>query len=126
MINSLTETKNKKLSVSGNFTKNSRGISVDNSKKLNKNQELMMSKLITQTNKSTEIQNIQNYQSVGGEKVHSQSPVKRINPEENYLIPPQTGKNIGMKTLILDLDETLIHSAFQQFTYGSDIVLKVI
>jgi len=30
-----------------------------------------------------------------------------------------------MKTLVLDLDETLIHSNFMEFPNGSDIILKV-
>jgi RNA polymerase II subunit A small phosphatase-like protein len=29
------------------------------------------------------------------------------------------------KTLVLDLDETLVHSAFKKFDKGSDIILKI-
>lgn len=29
------------------------------------------------------------------------------------MLPPQEGVNKGRKTLILDLDETLVHSSFQ-------------
>lgn len=29
------------------------------------------------------------------------------------MLPAQTGKDKGKKTLVLDLDETLVHSSFQ-------------
>jgi TFIIF-interacting CTD phosphatase-like protein len=37
---------------------------------------------------------------------------------------PQVDQNIGKKTLILDLDETLVHSSFQPVE-NADIVLPV-
>jgi len=37
---------------------------------------------------------------------------------------PQIGKDIGRKTLVLDLDETLVHSSFR-LTPGADIVINV-
>ena len=40
------------------------------------------------------------------------------------LLPPQQSKYIGKKTLVLDLDETLVHSGFKSFN-PSDIVLKI-
>ena len=40
------------------------------------------------------------------------------------LLPPQSEHNIGRKTLILDLDETLVHSSFQPVE-NADIVLPV-
>lgn len=39
-----------------------------------------------------------------------------------YLLPPKT---VDKKTLILDLDETLIHSNFEEFPKGSDIKINV-
>lgn len=33
------------------------------------------------------------------------------------ILPKQSGKNIGRKTLVLDLDETLVHSAFRPMEY---------
>jgi len=40
-------------------------------------------------------------------------------------LPNQTRDKIGKKTLILDLDETLVHSAFKPFSQRSDILLNV-
>ena len=40
------------------------------------------------------------------------------------ILPPQEGKNKGKKTLVLDLDETLVHSSFQPVD-NVDIVLPV-
>ena len=42
------------------------------------------------------------------------------NPE--YLLPKKT---TNKKTLVLDLDETLVHSQFQPFDVPSDITLKI-
>lgn len=46
-------------------------------------------------------------------------------PKRGYALPPQNQKNYGKKTLILDLDETLVHSCFQPVE-GVDIVLPVL
>jgi len=51
------------------------------------------------------------------------SPTRRQIVRETIL-PPQEGKNKGKKTLILDLDETLVHSSFQPVD-NVDIVLPV-
>ena len=40
-------------------------------------------------------------------------------------LPPQYGKYKGRKTLVLDLDETLVHSTFQEEGH-SDIQLPVL
>jgi RNA polymerase II subunit A small phosphatase-like protein len=41
-----------------------------------------------------------------------------------YQLGPQKGHNIGRKTLVLDLDETLVHSSFKPVK-DADIVLKL-
>lgn len=43
---------------------------------------------------------------------------RRGNAQYDYIrnpidIPPQSDKKFGMKTLIIDLDETLVHSSFE-------------
>jgi RNA polymerase II subunit A small phosphatase-like protein len=44
-------------------------------------------------------------------------------PKESQL-GPQRGKDIGRKTLVLDLDETLVHSSFRP-TQSADIIITV-
>jgi TFIIF-interacting CTD phosphatase-like protein len=44
--------------------------------------------------------------------------------EPEYILPAQAKKDKGKKTLILDLDETLVHSSFQPVEHV-DIVLPV-
>jgi TFIIF-interacting CTD phosphatase-like protein len=129
--NSKTKLHNNKMSVSSSFSKTSRGISAQNKKISTISPDL--SKLITHTTKKTETFYATNYnplyqntlnRSLDKNTVHSFSPSKRLDYES--LIPPQSTSKIGKKTLVLDLDETLIHSAFQPFSCGVDITLKVI
>ena len=102
-----------------NFT---RGISLDNHKpKLVPPQEgLFKSSSVNNTPLNTQVSHLTDPH---GEKYHSFSP-NRIHPNNEYLLPPP--HNLHQKTLVLDLDETLIHSSFQNFKAGADILLKVI
>ena len=46
--------------------------------------------------------------------------------KNNSILPPKSNDQIGKKTLVLDLDETLIHSQHSPFSSSeSDIVLKL-
>jgi RNA polymerase II subunit A small phosphatase-like protein len=40
-------------------------------------------------------------------------------------LPPKAKHHSNKKTLVLDLDETLVHSGFKQFHRKSDMVLKI-
>ncbi len=40
-------------------------------------------------------------------------------------LPPKSHSNMNKKTLVLDLDETLVHSGFKPFPTNSDIILKI-
>ena len=40
------------------------------------------------------------------------------------LLPPQSPQDFGKKTLVLDLDETLIHSVFKPIE-NSDMIIKI-
>ena len=40
-------------------------------------------------------------------------------------LPPKSKHNLNKKTLVLDLDETLVHSGFKPFHVNSDIILKI-
>ena len=48
----------------------------------------------------------------------------KLNDIEKYLLPPKSQQFINKKTLILDLDETLVHSSFTPFK-ENDIILEV-
>lgn len=39
-------------------------------------------------------------------------------------LAPQEGENIGKKTLVLDLDETLVHSSFKPIS-SPDIIVSI-
>jgi len=43
---------------------------------------------------------------------------------KEYLIGPQRRKEVGRKTLVLDLDETLVHSSFKHVP-NADITLQI-
>jgi carboxy-terminal domain RNA polymerase II polypeptide A small phosphatase len=54
-------------------------------------------------------------------KNYSLSPSRQIQVSKKFL-PDKVGNK---KTLILDLDETLVHSGFKGFKVSSDMVLKI-
>eukprot|EP00747_Dinoflagellata_sp_TGD_P084945 gnl/TRDRNA2_/TRDRNA2_162715_c0_seq4.p1 gnl/TRDRNA2_/TRDRNA2_162715_c0~~gnl/TRDRNA2_/TRDRNA2_162715_c0_seq4.p1 ORF type:complete len:263 (-),score=59.51 gnl/TRDRNA2_/TRDRNA2_162715_c0_seq4:84-818(-) len=58
------------------------------------------------------------------ERAPQQQEPARAQDDRPVDLPPQVGKNIGRKTLVLDMDETLIHSSFRN-THGADIVITV-
>ena len=52
---------------------------------------------------------------------HSLSPNSTI-LKTNYILPPKTTEK---KTLVLDLDETLVHSGFIPFNIPSDLIIQI-
>ena len=44
--------------------------------------------------------------------------------DSGLILPPMTSKRAGKRTLILDLDETLVHSQFKAGAHA-DIVLSI-
>ena len=58
-------------------------------------------------------------QQVPQQKQQSQEP-----DNDEWLIGPQRKGDVGRKTLVLDLDETLVHSQFKPVE-NADIILPV-
>jgi carboxy-terminal domain RNA polymerase II polypeptide A small phosphatase len=56
-------------------------------------------------------------------RLHSSSSNKSYSSNNSRLLPASS--NLGKKTLILDLDETLVHSSFKPFIVKSDIILNI-
>ena len=104
--------------------KYARGISVDTYKKTSKGlTQLSFDKLVTQTNQNMDNLNRNFRNNNKQDRIKSFSPQTKNNDKKSYLLPPS--KNTGKHTLVLDLDETLIHSSFDKFSYESDIILQV-
>jgi len=53
---------------------------------------------------------------------NNQVPTKQAPEVVQYLLGPQKGNEIGKKTLVLDLDETLVHSSFKPVPNADFIV----
>ena len=81
--------------------------------------QTQLSNLITQFQKNTNSNNKIHYTS-NEERLFSFSPNRII---KDKVLPPNN--NNDKKTLVLDLDETLVHSAFNPFIPSSDIILKI-
>jgi len=58
------------------------------------------------------------------EEPAAQIPVQQVEQYENAQLSQQVGKNVGRKTLVLDLDETLVHSSFRAVS-TADIIITV-
>ena len=81
--------------------------------------QTQLSNLITQLQKNTNSNNQIHYTS-SEERLFSFSPNRII---KDKVLPPNI--NNDKKTLVLDLDETLVHSGFNPFISSSDIILKI-
>jgi RNA polymerase II subunit A small phosphatase-like protein len=85
---------------------------------------LQMSSIITQVDENSNPRTSKKALSDdSNERVHS--PLPRGKHLENFLLPEQQPDKVGKKTLILDLDETLVHSGFEPFKTKADIEIKV-
>jgi len=74
------------------------------------------------------LDNVSNEKKKADEVVPAAVAVPRQSEDESieydHLLPPQTPKDHGRKTLVLDLDETLIHSVFKPIE-NSDMIIKI-
>ena len=79
-----------------------------------------------QINKNPQYSNINNPLNISHEKKsHSYSPNRILNSQmkiNNGLLPPRI---LERKTLVLDLDETLVHSGFMPFDCPSDVIIQI-
>ena len=88
--------------------------------------KISIDNLITQSQNNINILNYNLNLSQSNERpAFSLSPSKTINIKP--LLPPKTVNNKKKKTLILDLDETLVHSSFNQFNPNipSNLILNI-
>ena len=109
-----------------------KNINNQNNQKEKKNNEKIPSNIITQVQKEkielplSQSQRIDNKQLIKkNQKSRSHSPNRLINSGmkiNNGLLPP---KITDKKTLVLDLDETLVHSGFIPFDCPSDVIIKI-
>ena len=86
--------------------------------------ELELNSLITQSQNNINFLNY-NIESSQSRDAFSLSPSKTSNIKP--LLPPKQKKFIDKKTLLLDLDETLVHSGFKQFNPNipSDLIMNI-
>lgn len=61
---------------------------------------------------------------LAADRIRQQARIWGPQRNEPPQLPPQVEQNIGRKTLVLDLDETLVHSSFRP-TAAADLVIDV-
>ena len=88
----------------------------NNNKKRFNNNNLLLSNLNNNNNN-----NIITNKSINLKEVRSLSP-QEFTIKKRFLLPPSTSNK---KTLVLDLDETLVHSNFIPFNIPSDIKIQI-
>ena len=96
-----------------------------NSKTKKSQKNYLMSNVIFQMSKNeNQIKNINKQSYFNAKESHSQEPKRILNSNNIHfsLLPPKTSNK---KTLVLDLDETLVHSAFMPFESPSDVVIQI-
>ena len=84
----------------------------------NNNNNLLLSNLNNNNNNNN---NIITNKSINLKEVRSLSP-QEFTIKKRFLLPPSTSNK---KTLVLDLDETLVHSNFIPFNIPSDIKIQI-
>ena len=62
---------------------------------------------------------------IKNQKTHSFNPNNRYCTEAEDFFLPSLPENNNQKTLVLDLDETLVHSGFEKFKNEYDYKIKV-
>jgi TFIIF-interacting CTD phosphatase-like protein len=129
--NSLDQ-KRLKLITFNSFLNSSNKINKNNNKIKNSNINSEGNNSISQNNNNNNNINL-NYipfinsssiLEIQSQKTHSFSPNNRYTFKEDFILP-KIQINKEQKTLILDLDETLIHSSFSKFVEEPDFIIEV-
>ena len=110
---------------------------INSSNKINKNSNKIKNSNINNENNSISQNNNNNninlnipfinsssILEIQSQKTHSFSPNNRFTFKEDFILPKIQIKQ-ELKTLILDLDETLIHSSFSKFIEEPDFIIEV-
>ena len=110
---------------------------INSSNKINKNNNKIKNSNINNENNSISQNNNNNninlnipfinsssILEIQSQKTHSFSPNNRFTFKEDFILPKIQIKQ-ELKTLILDLDETLIHSSFSKFIKEPDFIIEV-
>ena len=110
---------------------------INSSNKINKNSNKIKNSNINNENNSISQNNNNNninlnipfinsssILEIQSQKTHSFSPNNRFTFKEDFILPKIQIKK-ELKTLILDLDETLIHSSFSKFIEEPDFIIEV-
>jgi hypothetical protein len=109
---------------------------INSSNKINKNNNKIKNSNINNENNSISQNNNNNINlnipfinsssilEIQSQKTHSFSPNNRFTFKEDFILPKIQIKQ-ELKTLILDLDETLIHSSFSKFIEEPDFIIEV-
>ena len=98
---------------------------INNQNSNNQNSNNQNSNNQNSNNQNLNNQNSNNLNLCHEKKSHSYSPNRLINSQmklNNGLLPPRI---LERKTLVLDLDETLVHSGFMPFDCPSDVIIQI-
>ncbi|KAL9651344.1 hypothetical protein ABK040_001296 [Willaertia magna] len=87
-------------------------------------QEVLYTKTTTTTTTTTMTTTLGESNKTGSHKKHYKTYKRRNHKNQGTLLPPQRDHVKGKKTLVLDLDETLVHSVFNPI-HDADFVIPI-